>query len=497
MVFLWIGLIIVIVIILEILRRKFWYPKRATESLINSQQLKLKEMELEQKFQVRVQEYELKNKEFAHKEAQQLQEMQRRLVEIEQRELALSEKEKKLARKEESQSKMHLQYIQERENLKNTLSQHLGMSIEEIQKKLYKLIEEDMVDYKGKLIRRYESEARDEARKRANYIIAQATTRYAGEFATERLINVITLPSDELKGRIIGKEGRNIKTLEMITGVDVIIDDTPSSIVLSSFNLYRRAIATKLIEALVEDGRIQPSRIEEVYERISQEMEEQIAQDGEDVVLDLGLGYMHPELKKLIGKMKYRASYGQNSLGHSIEVAKLAGIIAGELGGDARMARRAGLLHDIGKSLTQELGGNHVDLGYELCLKYQEHPIVLNAIKSHHGHEEAQSIEAAAVCTADTLSAARVGARREALENFLQRAIELEELINRKMGVRQSYVINSGREVRVIVDADVLSDEESAVLAREIAKEIEEGFQYPGEIKVNVIRESRAIEFAR
>lgn len=497
MVFLWIGLIIVIVIILEILRRKFWYPKKATESLINSQQLKLKEMELEQKFQVRVQEYELKNKEFAHKEAQQLQEMQRRLAEMEQRELALSEKEKKLARKEESQSKMHLQYIQERENLKNTLSQHLGMSIEEIQKKLYKLIEEDMVDYKGKLIRRYESEARDEARKRANYIIAQATTRYAGEFATERLINVITLPSDELKGRIIGKEGRNIKTLEMITGVDVIIDDTPSSIVLSSFNLYRRAIATKLIEALVEDGRIQPSRIEEVYERISQEMEEQIAQDGEDVVLDLGLGYMHPELKKLIGKMKYRASYGQNSLGHSIEVAKLAGIIAGELGGDARMARRAGLLHDIGKSLTQELGGNHVDLGYELCLKYQEHPIVLNAIKSHHGHEEAQSIEAAAVCTADTLSAARVGARREALENFLQRAIELEELINRKMGVRQSYVINSGREVRVIVDADVLSDEESAVLAREIAKEIEEGFQYPGEIKVNVIRESRAIEFAR
>lgn len=497
MVFLWIGLIIVIVIILEILRRKFWYPKKATESLINSQQLKLKEMELEQKFQVRVQEYELKNKEFAHKEAQQLQEMQRRLAEIEQRELALSEKEKKLARKEESQSKMHLQYIQERENLKNTLSQHLGMSIEEIQKKLYKLIEEDMVDYKGKLIRRYESEARDEARKRANYIIAQATTRYAGEFATERLINVITLPSDELKGRIIGKEGRNIKTLEMITGVDIIIDDTPSSIVLSSFNLYRRAIATKLIEALVEDGRIQPSRIEEVYERISQEMEEQIAQDGEDVVLDLGLGYMHPELKKLIGKMKYRASYGQNSLGHSIEVAKLAGIIAGELGGDARMARRAGLLHDIGKSLTQELGGNHVDLGYELCLKYQEHPIVLNAIKSHHGHEEAQSIEAAAVCTADTLSAARVGARREALENFLQRAIELEELINRKMGVRQSYVINSGREVRVIVDADVLSDEESAVLAREIAKEIEEGFQYPGEIKVNVIRESRAIEFAR
>lgn len=493
----WIGLITIIALGLEILRRKFWYPKKETQSLINAQQLKLKEMELEQKFQGKMQEYELRNKELDHKEAQQNEELQRRLREIEQRELALGEKEKKLARKEEAQSKISLQYLQERENLKNVLSQHLGMSIEEIQKKLYKLIEEDMVDYKGKLIRRYESEARDEARKRANYIIAQATTRYAGEFATERLINVVTLPNDELKGRIIGKEGRNIKTLEMITGVDVIIDDTPSSIVLSSFNLYRRAIATKLIEALVEDGRIQPSRIEEVYERISQEMEEQITQDGEDVVLDLGLGYMHPELKKLIGKMKYRASYGQNSLGHSIEVAKLAGIIAGELGGDVRMARRAGLLHDIGKSLNQELGGNHVDLGYEICVKYQEHPIVLNAIKSHHGHEEAQSIEAAAVCTADVLSAARPGARREALENFLQRAIELEELINRKMGVRQSYVINSGREVRVIVDADILGDEQSAVLAREIAKEIEEGFQYPGEIKVNVIRESRVIEFAR
>lgn len=493
----WIGLITVIALGLEILRRKFWYPKGETQNLINAQQLKLKELELEQKFQAKIQEYELKNKELSHKEAQQNEDLQRRLREIEQRELALSEKEKKLARKEESQNKISLQYIQERENLKNTLSQHLGMSADEIQKKLYKLIEEEMVDYKGKLIRRYESEARDEARKRANYIIAQATTRYAGEFATERLINVVTLPSDELKGRIIGKEGRNIKTLEMITGVDVIIDDTPSSIVLSSFNLYRRAIATKLIEALVEDGRIQPSRIEEVYERVAQEMDEQITQDGEDVVLDLGLGYMHPELKKLIGKMKYRASYGQNSLGHSIEVAKLAGIIAGELGGDARMARRAGLLHDIGKSLNQELGGNHVDLGYEICSKYQEHPIVLNAIKSHHGHEEALSIEAAAVCTADVLSAARPGARREALENFLQRAIELEELINRKMGVRQSYVINSGREVRVIVDADILSDEQSAVLAREIAKEIEEGFQYPGEIKINVIRESRAVEFAR
>lgn len=447
-------------------------------------------MELEQNHKLKIQELE-------QRQILENQQFQKRMSEIEKREESLKIEEEKFARKLKAQEKLIEQYTREREKLKTTFSQHLGISIEEMKKKISEMIEDDLIDYKGKLIRKYENEAREEARKKANYIIAQATTRYAGEFATERLINVITLPSDELKGRIIGKEGRNIKTIEMITGVDVIIDDTPSTIVLSSFNLYRRAIATKLIEALVEDGRIQPSRIEEVYERISQEMEEQVTQDGEDVVLDLGLGYMHPELKKLVGKLKYRASFGQNALGHSIEVARLAGIIAGELGGDAKMARRAGLLHDIGKSLTQELGGNHVDIGYELCSKYQESDIVLNAIKSHHGYEEAMSVEAAAVCTADTLSAARPGARREALENFLQRAIEIEELINQKLGVKQSYVINSGREIRVIVEAEILGDEASAVLAKEIAKEIEEGFQYPGEIKISVIREYRSIEFAK
>lgn len=447
-------------------------------------------MELEQNHKLKIQELE-------QRQILENQQFQKRMSEIEKREESLKTEEEKFVRKLKAQERLIEQYTREREKLKTTFSQHLGISIEEMKKKLSEMIEDDLIDYKGKLIRKYENEAREEARKKANYIIAQATTRYAGEFATERLINVITLPSDELKGRIIGKEGRNIKTIEMITGVDVIIDDTPSTIVLSSFNLYRRAIATKLIEALVEDGRIQPSRIEEVYERISQEMEEQVTQDGEDVVLDLGLGYMHPELKKLVGKLKYRASFGQNALGHSIEVARLAGIIAGELGGDAKMARRAGLLHDIGKSLTQELGGNHVDIGYELCSKYQESDIVLNAIKSHHGYEEAMSVEAAAVCTADTLSAARPGARREALENFLQRAIEIEELINQKLGVKQSYVINSGREIRVIVEAEILGDEASAVLAKEIAKEIEEGFQYPGEIKISVIREYRSIEFAK
>lgn len=470
--------------------KKLNRAQKTEQNTLFLQQLKLKELEMEQKYKLKIQELE-------QKQINENQQLANRLNDIEKKEEVLKNEEERLARKQKIQERLIEQYTREREKLKILFSQNLGISIEEMRKKLCEMIEDDLVDYKGRLIRKYENEARDEARKRANYIIAQATTRYAGEFATERLINVVTLPSDELKGRIIGKEGRNIKTIEMITGVDVIIDETPSSITLSSFNLYRRAIATKLIEALVEDGRIQPSRIEEVYERISQEMEEQIAQDGEDVVYDLELGYMHPELKKLLGKMKYRASFGQNALGHSIEVAKLAGIIAGELGGDAKMARRAGLLHDIGKSLTQELGGNHVDIGYDLCAKYKESEIVLNAIKSHHGYEEAMSIEAAAVCAADILSAARPGARREALESFLQRSIEIEELINQKLGVKQSYVINSGREIRVIVEAEVLNDASSAVLAKEIAKEIEEGFQYPGEIKINVIREYRTIEYAK
>ncbi|STP08934.1 phosphodiesterase [Helicobacter cinaedi] len=310
-------------------------------------------------------------------------------------------------------------------------------------------------------------------------------------------MNVVNLPNDELKGRIIGKEGRNIKTLELISGVDVIIDDTPCSIILSSFNLYRRAIATRTIESLVEDGRIQPSRIEEVYERIKNEMDEQMRQDGENIVLDMGLGYMHPELKFLLGKMRYRASFGQNALGHSIEVANLAAIIAGELGGDEKLARRAGILHDIGKALTQELGGSHVDLGVEVCTCYKEHPVVINAIKAHHGYEEIKSIECAAVCAADALSAARPGARREVLENFLKRMQDIENIAMDKIGVKQAYAINAGREVRVIVRADLVSDEQSVVLAREIAKEIESNLQYPGEIKVSVIRELRAVEYAR
>lgn len=404
--------------------------------------------------------------------------------------------QKQLLRQQESYNTLNEQCKQERERLKTLLCDYLGMSRKYVQSELYKLIEEDLIEHKARMIRRYENEAKSEARKKANYIIAQATTRLASEFAQERLVNVVNLPDDKLKGRIIGKDGRNIKIFEMITGVDVIIDETPSSIVLSSFNLYRRAIATKVLEELIADGRIQPSRIEEVFERVSAEMQDQLLQDGNEVVLNLRLGDMHPELKQMIGRLKYRASFGQNALSHSIEVAELAGIIAGELGGDVRLAKRAGILHDIGKSLTQDVAGNHVDLGYDVCLKYHEDPVVLDAIKAHHGEEEARSIESAAVCCADALSAARPGARREALENFLKRSIDLEAMAMKKMGVKQAYAINSGKEVRVIVDSAKIDDYGCIVLAREVAKEIEETLQYPGEIKVHVIRESRATSIA-
>ena len=344
----------------------------------------------------------------------------------------------------------------------------------------------------AKIIREEELRAKEEAKAKANYILAVATSRFAGEFAAERLIHTIVLPSDDMKARIIGKEGRNIKCLEMICGVDIIIDDTPNVIIVSSHNLYRRAIAVETINRLVEDGRIQPARIEEIYQKCFNDFEENVYQEGERVVLDLGLNGIHPEIKRLIGKLRYRASYGQNALTHSLEVANLAGIIAAELGGDCMLATRAGLLHDIGKARTHDFKGTHVELGAEIARRYNEHPVVLNTILSHHGDEEIKSVEAAAVCAADALSAGRPGARREVLENYLRRVSEIEKIATSKMGVLHAYAINAGREVRVIVKSDDISDEESYLLAKEIAKDIESQVQYPGEVKVSVIRETRA-----
>lgn len=400
-------------------------------------------------------------------------------------------------RNERALEKLKEDYRQKSEQVKVIVEQRAGLSVQEAKTILLEQVREDARLDLARHMRELEEQSKEQLKRKANYILAQATSRFAGEYAAERLISVIHLDDDELKGRIIGKEGRNIKTLEMVSGVDIIIDETPNAIIVSSFNLYRRALATKTIELLVQDGRIQPARIEEVYQKVCDEFDEAMTREGEEIVLELGIGGIHPELMKLIGRLKYRSSYGQNALAHTLEVAHLAGIMAAEMGGDVKLARRAGLLHDIGKTLTQENGGNHVDIGVELCRRYNEDPVVINAIYAHHGHEEIKSIECAAVCAADTLSAARPGARREVLESFLRRVSEIEEIATQKAGVKQAYAINAGREIRVIVSAQSVNDDETVLIAREIADEISQKVQFPGEIKVSVIRESRAVEYAR
>jgi len=402
-----------------------------------------------------------------------------------------------LERNEKSLNSLKKKYESKIDEAVHAIEHSAGMTKEEAKAVLLKNIEEKSRGEISHIVRRYENEAKEEGERKANYILAQATSRFAGEFASERLTNIVHLENDELKGRIIGKEGRNIKALETLMGVDIIIDDTPNAILVSSFNLYRRAIATKTLQLLIEDGRIQPARIEDIFQKVSDEFEASILSEGEELIANMQIGVMHPELIKLIGRLRYRASYGQNALAHTLEVAHLAGMMASEMGGDPILAKRAGLLHDIGKALTHDHDGNHVDLGVEICKRYNENSVVINAIYAHHGYEEIDSVECGAVCAADALSAARPGARREVLESFLKRVTEIEEIASAHTGVKQAYAINAGREVRVIVNATLVNDDESILMAREIAKEIEEKVQYPGEIKVNVIRESRAVEFAK
>ncbi len=372
-----------------------------------------------------------------------------------------------------------------------------GLTLDEAKDLMLKKVKEDSRAQIASIFRKKYKIAEQNCKDEINNMLSHAVTRYAGEFAAERLINNLPLKDEETKGKIIGKEGRNIKALEMLLGVDIIIDDTPNTITISSFNLYRRAIATKTIEVLLEDGRIQPARIEEVYKKVKAEFDRNIQKEGQDVVMELGIKSMHPELVKLVGRLRYRASYGQNALAHTLEVAHLAGLLAAQMGGDAILARRAGLLHDIGKALTHDMPGSHVHLGAEICTRYDEPETVINAIYAHHGHEEPINVESAAVCASDALSAARPGARREVLESFLKRVEEIENISTSKTGVKNAFAINAGREVRVIVKAELVNDDEAVLLSHEIAKEIEEKVQYPGEIKVNVIRELRAESYAR
>ena len=459
-----------------------------SERMLQDAIVKIKEDELalEKTFQSRIQEVEKRNRDLIaesrelKKEREKLQQLQYRTME-----------KNKILEKLEEKKRAHID-----ETIKK-MESVASMTEEEARAEILEKVEIKSQSDIAAIVRKYEQRAKEEGESKANYILAQATTRYAGEFAGERLINLVALPSDDHKGRIIGKEGRNIKALETLLGVDIIIDETPGVILVSSFNLYRRAIATRVIELLVEDGRIHPGRIEEIHEKVEAEFEKKIYEEGENILIDLGLFPMHEELIKLLGRMKYRASYGQNALAHTLEVARLASVMAAEMGGDEKLALRAGLLHDIGKALTQDFGGSHVELGAELCKKYKEHPTVINAIYAHHGHEEPDSVESAAVCAADSLSAARPGARREVLESFTKRVKELEEIALGKDGVERAYAISAGRELRVIVNAGEISDNETVMLSKDIAKEIEDRVQYPGEIKVNVIRESRSINYAR
>jgi len=485
--------------------------------LKKSAQSKFAHLELEAKAKAKAMEHEaellLKSANVKIKEnaIEQESSFQKRIAKVDERNRELILKNKDFSAKEEALNLLEKSVLEKEkalESLENKKQEAINDAVEKMQNvasltreeaKAYilKKVEEQSRAEVAGIVRKYEQEAKNEGEKKANYILAQATTRYAGDFAGERLINLISLPSDEHKGRIIGKEGRNIKTLEMLLGVDIVVDETPGVILVSSFNLYRRAIATRVIEILVEDGRIHPGRIEEVHDKVQKEFEDKTYEEGENILIDLGLFPMHEELVRLLGRMKYRASYGQNALAHTLEVAKLARVMAAEMGGDEKLALRAGLLHDIGKALTQDLGGSHVDIGVDLCKRHGEHPSVINAILAHHGHEEPDSVESAAVCAADKLSAARPGARREVLESFTKRVKEVEEIATSKVYVNKAYAINAGREIRVMVNASKMSDNEAVLLSKEIAKEIQEKVQYPGEIKVNVIRELRATSYAK
>lgn len=475
------------------------------EAELKLQRIKSKEVNLELEARKKLElelsrlknEYENKQQQLVRKEENLSEKLKNELNSIESQKKEITSMKRDIESAKDELVRVKKRYEEKTEEALKIAEAGAGLTRDEAKEIVLSKVEEQCREEISHIVRRYEAEAKTEARKKANYIIAQATTRYAGEFAAERLINVVTIQSEEIKGRIIGKEGRNIKVLEMLLGVDIIVDDTPNAIIVSSFNLLRRAIATRTIELLIEDGRIQPAKIEEIYEKVKQEFDERMYEEGDNIVMDLGIGPMNTELIKLIGRLKYRASYGQNALAHSLEVVHLAGIIAAELGGDEILAKRAALLHDIGKALTHDYSGSHVDLGADVCKRYKEHPVVINAIYAHHGHEEIKSIECAAVCTADTLSAARPGARREVLESFLKRIEELEKIALSHDGVKNAYAIAAGKEIRVIVNASLVNDDESVLIAREIANEVEKGVQYPGEIKVSVIRETRVVEFAR
>ena len=409
---------------------------------------------------------------------------------LERRENDLTAKEAELKKKEKKVDELHDQGVQELERIS-------GFTSEEAKEYLLKSVEDEVKIDTARLYRELESKDKEEAGRKAKEYVVTAIQKCAVDHVAESTISVVQLPSDEMKGRIIGREGRNIRTLETLTGVDLIIDDTPEAVVLSSFDPIRREVARIALEKLIVDGRIHPARIEEMVEKAQREVDTMIREEGEAAAMEVGVHGIHPELIRLLGRMKFRSSYGQNALKHSIEVAQLAGLLAGEVGLDVRTAKRAGLLHDIGKSIDHEVEGSHIQIGADLCRKYKESAVVVNAVEAHHGDVEPQSLIACIVQSADAISAARPGARRETLETYTNRLKQLEDITNSFKGVEKSFAIQAGREVRVMVIPEQVNDSDMVLLARDISKQIESELEYPGQIKVNVIRESRVTDYAK
>ena len=414
----------------------------------------------------------------------------KKLEAIEKREAGFAVKEEELKKQKIEISKLNEQRLQELERIS-------GLTSEQAKEYLLKTIEEDVKLDTAKMIKEMENKAKEEANRKAKDYVVTAIQKCAADHVSETTISVVSLPNDEMKGRIIGREGRNIRTLETMTGVDLIIDDTPEAVILSSFDPIRREVARIALEKLIVDGRIHPARIEEMVEKAQKEVDNMIREEGEAATLEVGIHGIHPELVRLLGKMKFRTSYGQNALKHSIEVAQLTGLLAAEIGEDVRMAKRAGLLHDIGKAVDHEMEGSHIQLGAELCKKYKESPLVINAVESHHGDVEPESLIACLVQAADTISAARPGARRETLETYSNRLQQLEDITNGYKGVEKSFAIQAGREIRIMVVPEQVSDADMVIMARDISKQIESELEYPGQIKVNVIRESRIVDYAK
>ncbi len=465
--------------------------KKEAELKTRSELLKL-QTEMEKEYRQREDEIRKREQRLIQKE----ETLDRRIDQIERKEQELQRKEREIVSREQDLERKITYYQQLIDEVKAKLERVAGMTQDEAREELKQQVIDEAKHEAAKMVKQIIESAKDDAEKEAKKIISLAIQRYAGDYVSESTVSVVSLPNDEMKGRIIGREGRNIRAIEAATGVDVIIDDTPEAVIISAHNPIRREIARLSLEKLVADGRIHPARIEEVVQQSKKEIEREIKEAGEKAIFDLGIQRMHPELVKLIGRLKYRTSFAQNIYLHSLEVGFIAGVMASELGLDEKLARRAGLLHDIGKAVDHEVEGSHAKIGADLARKYGESPEIVQAIAQHHD-DNPESMLAVLVQAADALSAARPGARKEMLENYIRRLEELEQIATQFHGVQKAYAIQAGRELRVIVQSDKITDEDSLMLSRDIAKEIEKNLNYPGQIKVTVIRETRAISFAR